>query len=201
MQQSVDDMAGVATSMINLATVSHQLHDDKAALAWLDKLLLEKTRIYPPESILTANFRKAVFLTGQSRWAEADATLQSAENQCAGKCSLRFGIGVLRARLLLGGDANAAQKLALSVSDQKEAGREEQANALRVAAAAEENLALDPDALQHYQSALEMDKALGLSSRIAEDLEGLARVSARLGHEQEATEYFRRASLVKEVQR
>ena len=32
LQQSQDDAAGAATSLINLATVNHQLHDDQAAL-------------------------------------------------------------------------------------------------------------------------------------------------------------------------
>lgn len=199
LQQALDDVSGAATTMINLATVTHQLHDDKGALDWLDKILLEKVRIYPAEAQRVAAFRKAVILTNMGQVSEAEASLQQAEKSCEKKCSQRFGIEVLRARLLLlQGDAEGALALAQGVSKEKEVGREEQANALRVAAVAEEKLLRHANALQHYQDALEIDKALGLSARIAEDLEGLARISTQLGHEQDAATYARRAALVNE---
>src|SRR5450759_4771571 len=62
LQQSLDDTAGAATTLINLATVTHQLNDDEGALKWLDRILLEMEPIYPPESSITAAFRKAVIL-------------------------------------------------------------------------------------------------------------------------------------------
>ena len=199
LQQSLDDAAGSATSLINLATVNHQLYDDKAALAWLDKILMEKVVMYPPELYLTASFRKAVILTNMTRVSEADAALQLSEKQCENKCMLRFGINTLRARLtLLKGDAEGALLLAQALSKEVDAGKEEQANALRVVAAAEEKLARNESALQHYQSALEMDKSSGLSMRIGEDLTGMARVSTLLGRNLEAAVYARRAALVNE---
>ena len=199
LQQSLDDTAGAATTMINLATVAHQLRDDEAALAWLDSILQEKANIYPNGARLTAAFRKAVILADKPLPAEAGAILQVAEQLCEDKCESRFSINVLRARLLvLNGEMKAARSMAIEVGSQAAAGREERANALRVAAAAEESMGLMTDALQHYGSALQLDKALGLSSRIGDDLSGLARVSAKLGHEREAVEYSRRALLVKE---
>lgn len=201
LQQSLDDTAGAATTMINLATVTHQLHDDEAALKWLDRILLEKERIYPPESLLTAAFRKAVILTDLSRLNEAEPALQSAEKLCGKKCELRFGIDALRARLLLlNGDAESALALAQAVSKESGAGIEEQANALRVTAAAEEKLARPASALQNFQAALEMDKALALGARIGEDLNGMARAARQLGRDQEADEYSRRSVLVIEAQ-
>jgi len=202
LQQSLDDSAGAATTLINLATVTHLLHDDPAALTWLDKILLEKTQIYPPESYMTAAFRKAVILTNLARLSEADSALQLSEKLCEKKCALHFGIDALRARLsLLQGDAEGALALAQAVSKEYEAGKEEQANALRVVAAAEEKLARYASALQHYQAALEMDKSLDLSARIGEDLNGMARTSTQLGHNQEAAVYARRAVLVNESYR
>ena len=202
LQQSLDDTAAAATTMINLATVTHQLHDDEAALAWLDRILLEKEHIYPAESLLTAAFRKAVILTDLSRLNEAEPSLRSAEKLCGKKCELRFGIDALRARLLLlNGDAEAALVLARAVSKESGAGKDEQANALRVAAAAEEKLVRPASALQHFQAALEMDKALALSAHIGEDLNGMARAASQLGKDQEAAEYSRRAVLVIEADR
>lgn len=198
-QQALDDRSGAATSIINLATLSHQLHDDEAALIWLDKILQEPERFYPAEARMTAAFRKAVILTNLTRLGEANAALRTAEIICEKKCALRYGMDALRARwLLLRGNAEASLVLAQTVAQEREAGKEEQANALRVAAAAEEKLLRHEAALQHYQSALELDKTLALSPRIAEDLDGMARTAKQLGREDEAANYARRAELVQE---
>jgi tetratricopeptide (TPR) repeat protein len=199
LQQSFDDAAGAATTIINLATVAHQLRDDEGALIWLDKILLEKAEIYPGDSRLAASFRKAVILTNLARLAEAESSLAEAGKLCDKKCPLQFGINGLQARLLLlKGDSQGAIALALAVSKEAEAGKEEQANALRTVALAEEKLARFTEALQHYQNTLEIDKALSLGARIVEDLSGMARVSKQLGRDQEAIVYSRRAELVNE---
>jgi len=200
LQQSLDDTAGAATTLVNLATTAHQSNEDTAALDWLDKILLEQESIYPTEARITAAFRKAVILTDLSRTSEAETSLQSAEVLCSKRCALSPGIDALRARLmLLKGQAEGALELAQAVSKDSSAGNEEQANALRIAAMAEEKLARPVDALQNYEAALEKDKALGLGARIGEDLNGMARVSARLGRQQEAAGYARRAELVTEA--
>jgi tetratricopeptide (TPR) repeat protein len=197
MQQSLDDAAGAATTIINLATVLHQQHDEEGALNWLDKIVLETEVIYPLDSKGAAAFRKAVILTNLARLPEAEATLTLADKWCEKKCALQFGIDGLRARLLLlNGDAQGALVLANALSKADEADKEEQANALRTAAAAEEKLERYADALLHFQNALGIDKALGLGARIGEDLSGMARVSKLLGHDQEARAYTRRAELV-----
>ncbi len=197
LQQSLDDAAGAATAIINLATVSHQLHDEEGALNWLDKILLEKGTIYPADASIAAAFRKAVILTDLARVADAESTLVVADKLCEKKCTLHSGIDGLRARLLLlNGDAEGALILATALGNADEVGKEEQANALRISAAAEEKLARYTDALLHFQRALELDKALGLGERIGEDLNGMARVAKVLGREQEASVYLRRAELV-----
>lgn len=202
LQQSLDDTAGSATTMINLATVAHRLNDDQAALIWLDKILLENEGIYPQEARLAAAFRKAVILADHARLGDADNALRIADKLCDGKCAQSVGIDTLRARLLLlNGDAQGALALAQAVGKQGGTGMDEQANALRIAAAAEEKLQRPAGALQHYHAALEMDKALALSERIGEDLNGMARASARLGHDRDAAEYSRRADLVHESRR
>lgn len=197
LQQSLDDAAGAATTLINLATVTYQLHDEAAALRWLDKILKEKIALYPQDAYITAAFRQAVILTHLARLDEAESALRLAEQRCAKNCALRYSLDVLRARLLLlKGAAAEALALAQALSKQAEAGREEQANALRLVAASEEKLLRHVEALTHYQAALEMDKALGLGARIAEDLDGMARVAQQLGRADEAAGYARRALLV-----
>ncbi|HEY0665704.1 MAG TPA: hypothetical protein VGD24_06545 [Gallionella sp.] len=201
LQQSLDDTHAAAMTLINLATVTHQLGDDVTALSLLDRILLEKTGIYPPESHLTATFRKSVILTDLDRLSEAESSLKSAEALCGQNCAVRPSIEVLQARLLvLKGDAEGALALAQPVSTRRAVGKEEQANAMRVMAVAEERLARYEAALQHFTAALEMDKALGLSARIGDDLGGMARTAEKLGKAREAKAYARRAALVNESQ-
>ena len=199
LQQSLDDLAGAAATIINLATISHQLHDDAGALIWLDKIVLEKSGIYPDETRIEAEFRKSVVLTNLMRLPEADLSLTGTEKLCDKKCALHFSLDGLRARiLLLQGSTREALVLALALSKGEGIVKEEQANALRTADAAEEKLEHYADAMLHFQSALEMDKALGLAARISEDLSGLAHVENNMGREQEAKSYSRRAELVKD---
>ncbi len=202
LHQAVDDMDGAATALVSLATVSHRLHDDDAAIRLLDQILLDQARVYPPEWRITAAFRKAVILADLGRSDEAATVLALADKQCERSCTLRFGIDALKARLaLLKGDAAAALELAKPVASAQEAGKEEQANALRTVAAAEEKLTRHEEALLHYRAALELDKSLGLSSRIEDDLNGMARVLTHLGRAGEAASHARRAFIVHEAAR
>lgn len=198
--QSVDDVDGAASALISLATVAHRLHDDAAAIKLLDRILLDQPGVYSQEWRITAAFRKAVILADMGRVDEAAAVLAMADRQCARDCASRHGIAVLRARLAwLKGDAAAALELAKSVASTREAGKEEQANALRIVAAAEEKLTQHDAALEHYRAALELDKSLGLNRRIKADLNGIARVLTSMGRAEEAASHARRASLVREA--
>jgi len=198
--QSVDDVDGAASALISLATVSHQLQDDEAAIKLLDRILLDQPDVYPLEWRITAAFRKAVILADMGRGDEAVSVLATADQQCERNCALRSGIDVLKARLaLLKGDADAALELAQPVASTREAGKEEQANALRIVAAAEEKLTQHDAALLHYRAVLELDKSLGLSKRIEADLNGIARVLTHLGRAGEAASHARRAALVHEA--
>lgn len=199
LQQSQDDTSGAATTMINLATVAHQLNEHHGALAWLDRVLMEDSNLYPANLQLVAAFRKSVMLADLSRLDEADSSLKIAEQLCDKNCAQKFGLEVLRARLLLlNGKVEAALSLAQTVSSDSGADKGERANALRIVATSEEKLERYEEAFQHYQAALEADKALGFSERIATDLNGLARVAKQLGNEREADEYSRRALIVQE---
>ncbi|WP_212786528.1 hypothetical protein [Ferrigenium kumadai] len=202
LHQSLDDADGSASALVSLATVSHRLHDDAAAIKLLDQILLDQTGVYPPEWRITAAFRKAVILADLGRSDEAVPVLALADKQCEGNCALHLSIDVLKARLaLLKGDAAAALELAQPAASAREAGKEEQANALRIVAAAEERLSRHDAALLHYRAALELDKSLGLSNRIEEDLNGMVRVLTRLGRDEEAAHHARRAFIVHEAAR
>lgn len=201
LQQSLDDTAGAASTAINLATVKYRLNDDAGALALLDGILNAKV-LYPADSYIQASFRKAIILLHMGRKGDAEVALQQADGQCQRQCGLQASLELLHARLLLeGGDAQGALALAQPLGGRADVGREEQANALRLVASAEEKLQRYADALQHYQAALLLDKPLGFGGRIAEDLSGMARAAKQLGHDAEAEVYAHRAALVVESMR
>lgn len=199
LQESLDDTAGTAITLVNLATVTHQLHDESGALAWLDKVLLEKASVYPVAAKTSATFRRAVILVSLNRLPEANLAWQQAHTACAEKCPEQFGILTLQARLLgLQGDALAAITLAQQLLKNGASDAEEMANVVRVLAQAEAQLLRYPESFAHFQQALTEDKRLGLSAHIAQDLIGLAQVAKQLGQEAESENYAHRAALVEQ---
>lgn len=195
LQQALDDTAAAALTRINLGTLAHRLRQDADALGWLDSVLQETPGVYPADSVRLARFRKAVMLVDLGRWQEGEGLLQEAALAC-GSCPLQPGMDLLQARILwLRGDIAGALALAQAVATRSQAGAEEHANALRLQAMAEERLGQPDAALAHYAAALAGDKALGLSARIAEDLQGMARTARQCGREQDAERYARRSAL------
>lgn len=201
LQQSLDDLNGIARSSLNLATLLHTLGDDTAALQLLESLL-KNNAPYSAENRSTAAFRKAVIVLdayADSPTAPAlslaDQTLSAALKICADHCAELIGIKNLQARLtLLKGDHLTALNIAESVLENSAATPEEQANAARIAGLAQNNLSQYEQALAHYVNALQIDKTLGLSSRIILDLQGIANALQKLGRTPEAEDYARRAT-------
>lgn len=199
LQQSLDNLPAMATALINLATVSHRLKDDATALRLLDRILTGGLP-YPADMRAAAAFRKAVIYLGAGQASQAESALALAENECPEPCTLRPGMRNLQARLALTrSDHAGALVLAQTTLAAKGTEKEELANARRIAAAAEAALGRQEAALGDYQAALEMDKELGLSSRIAEDLNGIASALTQLGRQGEAEGYARRAKAVIEA--
>jgi tetratricopeptide (TPR) repeat protein len=205
LQQSLDNAPGAAMDAINLATIFHKQGDDKTALLQLDRILADGAAGYPPELRAAAAFRQAVILAdgGEKNQIMAVASaLQMAENECPKPCAYAPGIANLRARLALQkGDYTTALKLAKVTLDAAGNEKEELANARRISAAAEMALGRHELALAHFMAALDLDKALGISSRIVLDLNGISRVYEQLGRKSEAESYARRASAVIEAKR
>jgi tetratricopeptide (TPR) repeat protein len=195
MQQALDNIAASAMAAVNLSSVSHKLGDDAAALGLLDGILADSTAQIPAELRAAAAFRKAIILADAGKFAEAEAALLVANQECK-QCAFVPGMNNLSARLALQkGDFPAALALAKGVTSSG-AEKDEQANAQRIAARAEIALAQPEAALAHFQAALALDKELALSSRIAEDLQGMAIALDRLGRKPEAETFARRAESV-----
>jgi tetratricopeptide (TPR) repeat protein len=197
MQQSLDDQAASAMAAINLSYVSHKLGDDGVALELLDNILRESSTLIPTDLRTAAAFRKGVIMADSGKLAEAESALQLASLSCNKQCAFTSGMNNLRARLALDkGDFETALSMAINVINAG-AEKEEVANAQRIAATAESTLNRNEAALANYHAALELDKELALSARIAEDLIGIAKVLEKLGRKSEAADFARRADMVK----
>lgn len=200
-QQSLDNLAASAMAAINLSSVSHRLMEDNAALELLDHVLTGSPAQIPSELRAVAAFRKGIILADAGKSAEAESALQLAVLACNKECAYTAGMNNLRARLALSrGDYEAARSTAMSVI-QSGAENEELANALRIAAAAEAAMGKTEEALAHYQAALLLDKALALSTRIAEDLAGIGLAFEKLGNKSEADAFAHREEAVKAASR
>ena len=205
LQRSQDNLSGEAMETINLATVLHKLGDDQAAINELDQILGQGAIAYPPEWRATAAFRKAVILADGSESKQTGAiesALQRVESECDKPCIYTSGISNLRARLALQkGDNSTALQLTKATLELSGAGKEEIANARRIAAAAEMAEGHFESALAHDNAALAIDKELGIPSRIALDLNGAAKALELLGRKTESVDYGHRASMVIEANR
>lgn len=197
MQQSLDNLPASAMAAINLSSVSHRLGEDGEALELLDHVLTENTTQIPSELRAVAAFRKGIILADAGKATEAEAALQVAKQACDRECAYSSAMNILHARLALSrGDYEAALSTATNVI-KSGAEKVELANALRIAAAAEAALEHPEAALAHYQAALELDKELALSTRIAADLVGIVKALEKLGRKSEADVFARRAEAVK----
>jgi len=195
-QQSVDNHPASALAAINLSFVSHKLGKDAIALDLLDSIPTDSTVQISSELRAAAAFRKGIIYADTGKIDKAEAALQLALQICNKQCSFGAGMSNLGARLALNkGDYTTALANAKSVISNG-AENDELANAQRIAALAESALGQHEAALTHYQAALELDKELALSSRIAEDLRGIASVLHKLGRIAEAEIFARRAESV-----
>jgi tetratricopeptide (TPR) repeat protein len=198
LHQAQDDMAGSATATINLASVYHHLGKNDIALQLLDSIASEPSLPYPAQLRSVAAFRKSVILADDGQQSAAAAALDDAVQGCPKSCDFMAGVNNLRARLALAKkDHASALTLAKAAADAAGGDKSELANARRYAGDAEIGLQHNEPALEHYLAALELDKQMGLSERIAEDLDGAAKALARLGRKDEAEAYARRAAVVR----
>jgi len=194
LQQSQDNLPGVATAAVNLAVVYHGMKNDDMAMRLLDGILADKLTPYPAELRTAAAFRKAVIMVDGGN-KEAAAAIEAATLLCGKSCEFTAGIHNLRARLALSQkDYAAAVNFSRDAADAAGGNKEELANARRYSAAAEAALGQHGLALEQYLAALELDKHMGIGPRIASDLDGAARALTQLGRKDEAASYARRAA-------
>ncbi len=197
MQQALENIADASLDTINLATVLHKLGKDADALQALHAILTEANHLVTEDMKAAAAFRSAVILLDGNRLQEAADSITLANRYCHNNCVLQPGLKNLQARIAL---QQEKPEEALALASQvigNGSMPEEQANANRTAAMAALVLNKPALALQYYETALQLDKSLALSGRIAEDLEGSAAALQKLGKPELAAGFTQRAADVR----
>ena len=197
--RSVENVAGIATELLNLSVVDRRLGDKAAAQAALDQILMERSPAFSADQKSEAAYRKAGFYLDDGNETEARSWVNKALEYCHG-CGAEGRLYNLLARMALAGhsqDAMNHARRALTLN--RSAGdKNEEANSLRLIADAAFKLEDFKTAQQSYDDALRLDKDTGAATKIALDLMGLGRSVARQGQRAEAVEYFQRAYSVAE---
>ncbi len=197
--RSVENVAGVATELLNLSVVHRRLGDKPAAQAALDQILTERSPAFSAEQKPEAAYRKAGFYLDDGNEAEAQSWVNKALSYCHG-CGAEGRLYNLLARMAFAGhpqDAINHARRALALN-RNTGDKNEEANSLRLIADASFKLEDFKTAQQSYDNALRLDKDTGAAAKIALDLMGLGRSIARQGRRAEAVEYFQRAYSVSE---
>jgi len=197
--RSVENVAGVATELLNLSVVHRRLGNKVAAQTTLDHILMDSSPAFSANQKAEAAYRKAGFYLDDGNESEARSWLNKALEYCHG-CGAEGRIYNLMARMALAGQLQEAMNHARrALALNRNAGdKNEGANSLRLIADAAFKLEDFKTAQQSYDDALLLDKDTGAAAKIALDLMGLGRSIARQGRRAEAIEYFQRAYSVSE---
>ncbi len=197
--RSVENVAGIATELLNLSVVYRRLGDKPAAQAALDQILTEKSPAFSADQKAEAAYRKAGYYLDDGNETEAQSWVNKALEYCHG-CGAEGRLYNLLARMAIAGQPQDAMNHARHalVLNRNAGDKNEEANSLRLIADAAFQSGDFKTALQSYDDALRLDKDTGAAAKIALDLMGLGRSIARQGRRVEAIEYFQRAYSVSE---
>jgi len=195
--RAVEDVDLAAIHLVNIASVYRRLSQPENALRTADEVLETTYVSYAPSRKAGAALVKALVYRDQGRFDLARAWTDKALQFCAAPdCRLQGRIYTLKGRIaLLEGNAQAgldAGLMGLKIGrDQKDL--EQAAGALRLMGDAKTELKGFAEAKGHYEEAFALDKQLGLSRRLAQDLMGLGRLYVKQDRREEALSCFRRA--------
>jgi tetratricopeptide (TPR) repeat protein len=197
--QSVENMDGIATELMNLSVVDRRLGDTAAAHGALDQIINSSGLSFTSAQRAEAAYRKASFYLEDGNRNEAKSWADKALGFCQG-CGTEGRLYNLLARMSLSGNPQETLNLARrALAQNRNAGdKAEEANSLRLIADAAFATGDFKTAQQFYGDALALDKDAGSTVKIALDLMGLGRSLVQQEKRSEAAEYFQRAYSVAE---
>ncbi|MFH2140556.1 MAG: hypothetical protein ABII63_07145 [Pseudomonadota bacterium] len=195
---AVENIAGIAIDMLNLARVNQMLGRLEIANAYLDKLLQDSALEYGTPYLATAATQKSLLMLQQGDVNGAQLWLQKASAWCAAECTLTSVIDNARAAIALREkDSDQALHWAeRAASASRGDSPLEYANALRYMSEAQLMRSEFATASRLADEALVVDKSLGLPEKIKQDLLLLAAAHEGLGDTEQAKRYRERASRI-----
>jgi tetratricopeptide (TPR) repeat protein len=189
---SIEDYPARTTALINLARLHRLRHDLPNAEMYIDQALVLLTT----DSRLFAEATHEKALLELSKGNPAKALDWAQKSIAAEQGSLRGARLNLASRIqLVLGNWTVADTLArAALGENRSAGQaEEGANSLRIMGIVARNEKKFSEAEQFLQEALSIDKRIGKSSKIAADLEELAKTAHIAGHAKASAHYLERA--------
>jgi tetratricopeptide (TPR) repeat protein len=195
---AVENIAGIATDMLNLSRVNLMLGRRDAANFYLDKLLQDSALEYGKTYMAAAAAQKSLLLLQQGDASGARLWLEKASAWCVAECTLVAAIDNARAAIAL---REKDVEKALHWADRAASASRgdsalEFANALRHASEARLMQGEFSVALRLATEALTVDKSLGLPEKIRLDLLLSAAAYEGLGDAEQAMRFRERASRI-----
>lgn len=199
---SIENIDGIAINIINMAATYRKLGDKNNAHKQIDEILNAPSIAYNPLHLSGAAFLKAMLYSDEKNF---DKTLEWTDKSlsfCQGpQCNNTGKVYNLKGRAYLekGDVASAISYGNKGLESNTEDGHKtERANSLRLIADAKLMKGEYEDARKFYEDALSIDKTLGLSRKIAQDLMGIGNTYFKQDNKSSALDYFKRALSVSE---
>ncbi|OHC85179.1 MAG: hypothetical protein A3J87_04490 [Sideroxydans sp. RIFOXYB12_FULL_59_6] len=195
---AVENIAGIATDMLNLSRVNLMLGRRDAANFYLDKLLQDTALAYEKTYMAAAATQKSLLLLQQGDASGARLWLEKASAWCVAECTLVAAIDNARAAIALREkDADQALHWAGRVASASRGDSPlEYANALRYMSEARLMQGEFATALDLAEEALAVDKTLGLPEKIRLDLLLSASAYEGQGDSERAARFRERAARI-----
>lgn len=200
--RSIENIDGIAINIINIAATYRKLGDKDNAHKQIDEILNASPIAYNPLHLSEAAFLKALLYFDEKNYDKALEWTDRALSFCQGlQCNNIGKVYNLKGRAYLKkGDIASAisygyKGLELNRSHEN---KQEEANSLRILAETRLINGEYAEAKKLYEDALAIDKALGLSRKIAQDLMGIGNTYFKQGNKKDALQYFKRALSVSE---
>lgn len=188
---SLDDRARRFDLLLNLALIEQQQGALERATAALNVAV---PLAHSNAQQLRLRLRQASLALKRGERAAVEAALAGAERLCGPACPERTVLLNLRARQALADGAPLmAERFAAQAAQLAGTGGGEAANARRLQGQAALRQAQAARAIPLFEAALAIDRNLGASDRIGEDLEGLAAALRAAGGKAEADDAAERA--------
>jgi tetratricopeptide (TPR) repeat protein len=201
LSRSIENIDGTATNLINLAVLFRVAGEkDRAFQAAAE--VLETTDVdYGSAKKAEAACQTALLHLDIGNFEEAGDWAERALSFCGDTRCASEGraLNIMGRAAFLRGDYEEALDRASTAlkANRSQEDRQEIANSLRILGESNVALARHETARPLLEEALSIDKDLGLSSKIARDLEDLGDMEKGAGREAEAERYYRRSRAVR----